>query len=653
MTLSSARWCGMIRCASAEMSRREVSTPRSASPSISPSSTLGSMTTPLPITGVQPGRQDPRRDQVQRVLLAVRRDHRVAGVVAALVADDVGHAAAEQVGDLALALVAPLGADQHDRWHRVLVLLGLIGHPAVPGWVRWQGIRMSVVELDLRRLEPGRGPPPERRRRRRGRPTPLVVRGPVPALAAVLTALLKADRTAHVPVAWEPAGDKDSLALARDLGVGTGERARPRPGPRRPRRRAAAPRPDRGRRRRPALAEPPARAAGPPRRHQGGRRRDHPDRRPPRLAGGGHHRRDRDDCSRCARRGTPAAARCRWPPTRRGSSGTASRTRARSPAGPGTPTTACAGGCSPESPAPRRLAAGPCRCAGRGHWAHPARRGGPAADVLRPDRAPAAPGAAAGDHRSPAHAGGVAGRDCRAGAGCWAGRWPGRACPPSSGSWSCVVFFGVQAPGAAHRRRPGQRPGLAALLGIGAVAVALLLIAGQFDLSIGVVAVASSLVTALLIEHAGWGTWPALAGLARRPRWPSGLVNGLLVVNTGLPSFLVTLATFLVLQGTSQAGVEARRRVRPGDRAGGRRGLGVGRRRVRLDPAARATAASGSRCCGGSRRTAAGHLGAVAHPLRQRRLRQRRRAPGRPPARRPGPADDGRPCSASPPRPAG
>jgi simple sugar transport system permease protein len=36
-----------------------------------------------------------------------------------------------------------------------------------------------------------------------------------------------------------------------------------------------------------------------------------------------------------------------------------------------------------------------------------------------------------------------------------------------------------------------------------------------------------------------------------------GLVNGFLVVSTGLPSFLVTLATFLVLQGTSLAGTHA------------------------------------------------------------------------------------------------
>ncbi len=51
----------------------------------------------------------------------------------------------------------------------------------------------------------------------------MTVRGPVPALAGVLTVLLKAERTAQVPVAWEPSGDRDSIALARDIGVGTGE----------------------------------------------------------------------------------------------------------------------------------------------------------------------------------------------------------------------------------------------------------------------------------------------------------------------------------------------------------------------------------------------------------------------------------------------
>jgi simple sugar transport system permease protein len=119
-----------------------------------------------------------------------------------------------------------------------------------------------------------------------------------------------------------------------------------------------------------------------------------------------------------------------------------------------------------------------------------------------------------------------------------------------------VVVFGVQAPGLLGSGGLASVLDSAAPLGIGAVAVALLLIAGQFDLSIGVIALASSLVTALLIEQAGWGTWPALAA-SLAAALVVGLINGFLVVNTGLPSFLVTLATFLVLQGSSLAGVEA------------------------------------------------------------------------------------------------
>ena len=81
---------------------------------------------------------------------------------------------------------------------------------------------MPRVELDLRGLAPGEAPV-------KNDVTgvldagSVLVRGPVPALAAVLTALLKAGRTAEVPVAWEPADDTASGALARSLELGTGQ----------------------------------------------------------------------------------------------------------------------------------------------------------------------------------------------------------------------------------------------------------------------------------------------------------------------------------------------------------------------------------------------------------------------------------------------
>ena len=175
--------------------------------------------------------------------------------------------------------------------------------------------------------------------------------------------------------------------------------------------------------------------------------------------------------------------------------------------------------------------------------------GGPAADVLSPDRL-SAPVTA--DHL-PAF--GAARTTAPA-----ARRLLARALArPSLGALVglvvVIVFFGLQAPELLGSGGLASILDIAALLGIGGVPVALLLIAGQFDLSVGVVAVASSLVTALLIGQAGWGVWPALmASLAGALL--VGVVNGLLVMSTGLPSFLVTLATFLVLQGTTLAGTQ-------------------------------------------------------------------------------------------------
>jgi hypothetical protein len=81
---------------------------------------------------------------------------------------------------------------------------------------------MSSVELDLRRLDPGQAPRDAVLAPAEGADA-LVVRGPVHALSAVLAKLLKAGRSAQVPVAWEPGADRDSVGLARALGIGTGD----------------------------------------------------------------------------------------------------------------------------------------------------------------------------------------------------------------------------------------------------------------------------------------------------------------------------------------------------------------------------------------------------------------------------------------------
>jgi simple sugar transport system permease protein len=118
-----------------------------------------------------------------------------------------------------------------------------------------------------------------------------------------------------------------------------------------------------------------------------------------------------------------------------------------------------------------------------------------------------------------------------------------------------LLVFGLSAPELLGARGLAAVLSTAATVGIGGVAVALLLVAGQFDFSLGAVALGSSLVTALLTAYRGWAVWPALA-VSLLAALVVGLVNGLLVVGTGAPSFLTTLATFLLLTGGTLVGAE-------------------------------------------------------------------------------------------------
>ena len=121
MTLSMVRWYGAIRCALALTSSRDVSTPR-ASRRVDLLEQHGEVDDDaVADDGRDTRREDAGGQQVQRVLL-VADDDGVPGVVAAVVLHDVVDRGAEQVGRLALALVAPLGADQHDCGHGVHLL---------------------------------------------------------------------------------------------------------------------------------------------------------------------------------------------------------------------------------------------------------------------------------------------------------------------------------------------------------------------------------------------------------------------------------------------------------------------------------------------------------------------------------------------------
>lgn len=85
-------------------------------------------------------------------------------------------------------------------------------------------------------------------------------------------------------------------------------------------------------------------------------------------------------------------------------------------------------------------------------------------------------------------------------------------------------------------------------IGIMAVAVALLMIGGHFDLSAGTLVGTSGLTTAIVTINFHTVIWVAML-VSLVLCLAVGLLNGILVVRTGLPSFIVTLSTFLALQG--------------------------------------------------------------------------------------------------------
>lgn len=95
----------------------------------------------------------------------------------------------------------------------------------------------------------------------------------------------------------------------------------------------------------------------------------------------------------------------------------------------------------------------------------------------------------------------------------------------------------------------------AAQLGILAIAAAMLMIGGEFDLSIGSMVAFAGMIFAALVVSFGWPlilaipTTLALAAMI-------GATNGAIVLRTGLPSFIVTLAGLFILRGLSLVGLK-------------------------------------------------------------------------------------------------
>jgi simple sugar transport system permease protein len=110
------------------------------------------------------------------------------------------------------------------------------------------------------------------------------------------------------------------------------------------------------------------------------------------------------------------------------------------------------------------------------------------------------------------------------------------------------AFFAVQSPVFRSVRGFANWLDPASTLGIMAVAVALLMIGGHFDLSAGVMTGTTALTVGIVSVEFEQNIWVAIA-VALVIALAVGFVNGWLVTRTKLPSFIITLGTFLMLQG--------------------------------------------------------------------------------------------------------
>jgi len=121
-----------------------------------------------------------------------------------------------------------------------------------------------------------------------------------------------------------------------------------------------------------------------------------------------------------------------------------------------------------------------------------------------------------------------------------------------AGAVGVWVFFAIVAGdrGFTSMRGTANYLEVAAQLGILAVAVSLLMIGGEFDLSIGSTIGACGMIIALLSVEFGWNIWLALV-MSLVFALIIGAFNGYLVLSTGLPSFIITLGTMLVIRGVT------------------------------------------------------------------------------------------------------
>jgi ribose transport system permease protein len=140
---------------------------------------------------------------------------------------------------------------------------------------------------------------------------------------------------------------------------------------------------------------------------------------------------------------------------------------------------------------------------------------------------------------------------------------------------ACIVFFSTQDDRFLTVANTRTTLGTGAPLLILALGLTVVLVMGDFDLSIASMLSASGALIVILIVNHGWAWgWAVLFAMVLAGLF--GMLNGVLVAYVGTPSFITTLATGVVLAGVEYALTDGTFVTGTGFMSDSYRSLGVG-----------------------------------------------------------------------------
>ncbi|MFJ3708177.1 MULTISPECIES: ABC transporter permease [unclassified Streptomyces] len=116
------------------------------------------------------------------------------------------------------------------------------------------------------------------------------------------------------------------------------------------------------------------------------------------------------------------------------------------------------------------------------------------------------------------------------------------------GAIAVFVFFSIVADSFLRPSSLSTVLYAASTIGIMAVPVALLMIGGEFDLSAGVLVTSSALISSMFSFQMTANVWVGVL-VSLLVTLAFGAFNGFMLTRTKLPSFIITLGTFLMLTG--------------------------------------------------------------------------------------------------------